>query len=47
MSSELQVSTKLQVTSFYIKVTSCKLRVNLELQLSKTFAESYFETASC
>ena len=26
MSSELQVSTKLQVTSFYIKVTSCKLR---------------------
>ena len=41
MSQELKVLAKLQVTSFYIKIMSCKL------QFSKKFAESNFETASC
>ena len=51
MSEELQVSIKLQVTSFYInfymKVRVGNYELNLRLQFSKTFAESNFETASC
>ena len=45
---ELQVSTKLQVIRFYIKV-NCRVvnyELNLELQFRKTFAESNFETSS-
>ena len=51
MSEELQVSIKLQVTSFYInfymKVRVGNYELNLRLQFSKTFVESNFETASC
>ena len=47
MSWELQVLTKLQITSFHIEVTNCKLRVKLELQFNETFDEPNFDTASC
>ena len=42
----LQLLTKLQVTSFYIKLQVENCELNLELQFEK-FAESNFETASC
>ena len=38
---------KLQVTSFCIKFTRCKLRVKIELQLSKKTVKPNFETADC
>ena len=44
---ELQVSTKLQVIRFYIKVRVVNYELNLELQFRKTFAESNFETSRC
>ena len=50
MSQELQVSTKLQVTSFIFTIFKLRVanyKLKLELQFGEKFAESNFETASC